>query len=232
MSGKKYRKAAELVDVTKLYALDEAISLVCKVSTSKFDGSVEVHMKLGIDPAQADQQIRKTVSLPHGTGKKLRVIAFCGDDQRKAAMDAGAVDAGKEDLITKVMEGWMEFDKVVATPDVMKDLGKVAKVLGQKGMMPNPKSGTVTTNLSSTIKDLQGGLVEFRNDKQGILHNIVGKLSFGEAKLKENLSTYLKAVSDAKPSGVKGTFIESITLAPSMGPGVHVEVNETIKSVR
>lgn len=232
MPGKKYKSALELVEAGKLYNLDDAVALVKKVSTSKFDGSVEIHLNLGINPAHADQQIRKTVSLPHGTGKKMRVIAFCNEENVKEAKAAGAIEAGKEELIAKIAEGWMEFDKVVATPDVMKDLGKIAKVLGQKGLMPNPKAGTVTTDLKGTIADVQGGMVEFRNDKQSNLHNIVGKVSFSEAQLKENISSYLNAIIESKPSSIKGTFVKSITIAPSMGPGVKIEVNETLRSVR
>jgi len=231
MKGKKYRKALELLEEGKLYTLAEAVDLAKKTSVTKFDSSVEVHMNLGIDPTQADQQLRKTVSLPHGTGKTLRVVVFCGDEKVKEAQDAGAVEAGNEELVAKVAGGWMEFDKVVATPDVMKSLGKIAKTLGQKGLMPNPKSGTVTTDVAKVVKDLQGGMVEFRNDKQGNLHNIVGKVSFSEAQLEENLKTYLKAIRESKPSGVKGTFVKSITLTTSMGPSVKLDVNETMKSL-
>ncbi|MDP4007576.1 MAG: 50S ribosomal protein L1 [Candidatus Peregrinibacteria bacterium] len=229
--GKKYKKSLELLNVEKMYTLAEAVDLAKKTSTTKFDSSVEVHMNLGIDPAQADQQLRKTVSLPHGTGKTLRVIAFCGDERVKEAKAAGAIEAGNEDLVKKIEGGWMEFDKVVATPDVMKSLGKIAKTLGQKGLMPNPKSGTVTTDIEGVVKDLQGGMVEFRNDKQGNLHNIVGKVSFSEAQLLENVGTYLKAINDARPTGIKGTFVKSITLTTSMGPGIKVEVNETLRGL-
>lgn len=229
--GKKYKKSLELLDAEKMYTLAEAVDLAKKTSTTKFDSSVEIHMNLGVDPTQADQQLRKTVSLPHGTGRTLRVIAFCGDERIKEAKAAGAIDAGNEDLVKKIEGGWMEFDKVVATPDVMKSLGKIAKTLGQKGLMPNPKSGTVTTDLEGVVKDLQGGMVEFRNDKQGNLHNVVGKVSFSEAQLIENVSTYLKAINDARPTGVKGTFVKSITLTTSMGPGIKIEVNETLRSL-
>ena len=231
MRGKKYKKALELLEEGKLHGLAEAVELAKKTSTTKFDSSVEIHMNLGIDPTQADQQLRKTVSLPHGTGKTLRVIVFCGDEKIKEATGAGAVEAGNDELITKIAGGWMEFDKVVATPDVMKNIGKIAKTLGQKGLMPNPKSGTVTTDVASVVKDLQGGMVEFRNDKQGNLHNIIGKVSFTEAQLEENLRTYLKAIRESKPSGVKGTFIKSITLTTSMGPSVKMEVTENMRSL-
>ena len=229
--GKKYKNAASLIEAEKAYALKDAVALAKKTSTTKFDASVEVHLNLGIDPVQADQQLRKTVSLPHGTGKKLRVIAFCGDERVKEAKAAGAIEAGSEELVKRIEGGWMGFDKVVATPDVMKSLGKIAKTLGQKGLMPNPKSGTVTTDIAGVVKDLQGGLVEFRNDKQGNLHNIVGKVSFSEAQLEENIRTYLQAIVEARPAGIKGVYVKSLTLTTSMGPGVKVEINETLKSL-
>ena len=229
--GKKYKNAASLIEAEKAYALKDAVALAKKTSTTKFDASVEVHLNLGIDPVQADQQLRKTVSLPHGTGKKLRVIAFCGDERVKEAKAAGAIEASSEELVKRIEGGWMGFDKVVATPDVMKSLGKIAKTLGQKGLMPNPKSGTVTTDIAGVVKDLQGGLVEFRNDKQGNLHNIVGKVSFSEAQLEENIRTYLQAIVEARPAGIKGVYVKSLTLTTSMGPGVKVEINETLKSL-
>jgi large subunit ribosomal protein L1 len=213
----------EKVDSEKLYTLEEAISLAKETSTTKFDSSVELHMNLGIDPKQADQQLRSTVALPHGTGKTVRVVAFVGDDKVKEAKDAGAIEAGSEDLIAKVEKGWLDFDKAVATPDMMKELGKIARTLGQAGMMPNPKAGTVTPDVGGAIADIMKGQVEFRNDKQGNLHNVVGKVSFDDKKLLENLQTYLKAVMDKKPSGVKGNFIKSMTLTTSMGPGIKLD---------
>lgn len=229
--GKKYTAALEKIDASKKYNLAEAIDMVLATSITKFDSSVEVHMNLGIDPKQAEQQLRSTVSLPHGTGKTVRVVAFVSEDKVKEATDAGAVFAGAESLIAKIEGGWMEFDVAVATPDMMKNLGKIARTLGQAGLMPNPKSGTVTPDVVNTISEIRKGQVEFRNDKQGNLHNVVGKVSFGAGKLNDNIKSYLKAVLDKKPSAMKGIFVRSITLASSMGPGVKVEINETLSSL-
>lgn len=222
--GKKYKAAMEELKEKEFYTLDEAVALLPKTSTTKFDASCEVHMKLGIDPKHADQIVRSTITLPHGTGKKVRIAAFVPDEKVKEAKDAGAVEAGNADLIDKVNGGWLEFDIAVATPDMMKEIGKIAKVLGQKGLMPNPKSGTVTPEPGNVISELMKGKIEFRNDKLGNLHNVFGKVSFGEDKLKENLKTYVKAVQDAKPTGVKGVYIQSITLSTSMGPGISIDV--------
>lgn len=225
--GKKYRDAKKLVD-KPLYELSEAISLLKKTSPSKFDASCEVHLKMGLDPKQADQLIRGTVAMPNGTGKKVRVIAFVPESQVKTAKTAGAIEAGADELIEKISKGWMEFDVAVATPDMMKSLGKVAKTLGQKGLMPNPKAGTVTTDPAKTIAEIEKGKVEFRLDKLANLHNIFGKISFGEEHLAENLKVFLRSIVAAKPSGAKGIYIQSITLASSMGPGIRLDVNKTL----
>lgn len=229
--GKKYRAALEKIDSAKFYELTEAVKLIKETSQTKFDGSVEIHLNLGIDTAQAEQQLRSTVSLPHGTGKKVRVIAFVSDDKVKEAKEAGAMEAGSDELIEKIEKGWLDFDTAVATPDMMKNLSKVARQLGQAGLMPNPKSGTVTPNIVQVIADLIKGQVEFRNDKQGNLHNIVGKISFDEGKLAENVAAYLKAVNDKKPAAIKGVFINSITLCSTMGPGIHLDVNKTLSAL-
>ncbi len=229
--GKKYTAALAKVEAGKLYPLSEAAALVKETSTTKFDSSIEIHLNLGIDPTQAEQMLRSTVALPHGTGKKVRVVAFVTDDKVKEALDAGAIEAGSNELIEKIEKGWLEFDTAVATPDMMKNLARVARQLGQAGLMPNPKSGTVTPNISGVIADLIRGQVEFRNDKQGNLHNIVGKASFDAKKLEENIASYLKAVSEKKPAAVKGTFINTITLCASMGPAVKVEVNATLTAL-
>lgn len=178
---------------------------------------------------QADQALRGTMNLPHGTGKKVRVAAFVPEDKVKECKDAGAVEAGSEDLIEKVNKGWLDFDIAVATPDMMKEIGKIAKTLGQKGLMPNPKSGTVTPEPGKVIGELMKGKIEYRNDKLANLHNIIGKVSFGEAKLKENLEAYIKTIVDVKPAGVKGTYIKSVTLASTMGPGIPVNLAEVSK---
>lgn len=231
LHGKKYRAASEKVDPNHKYTLEEAVKLALETSTTKFDSSVEIHMNLGIDPKQADQQLRSVVSLPHGTGKKLRVIAFTNEDMAKAAKEAGAIEAGAETLVEKIEKGWMEFDVAVATPAMMKGMGKIARQLGQAGLMPNPKSGTVTENIEATIKEIMKGQVEFRNDKLSNLHNIFGKVSFGQEKLLENLKVYLKAVQEKKPSSMKGVFINSITLTTTMGPGIKVDVNPAMQSL-
>ena len=229
--GKKYLEAAKKVDSTKLYTLDEAVKLALETATTKFDSSVEVHMNLGIDTAVAEQALRSTVALPHGTGKKVRVIAFVSEDEAKMAKDAGAIEAGAETLVDKIAGGWMDFDVAVANPAMMKSMGKIARQLGQAGLMPNPKSGTVTTDIKGTIAQIMKGQVEFRNDKQGNLHNIVGKVSFGDQKIVENVKAYLKAIMEKRPTGIKGIFVRSITLTSTMGPGVKVEVNPTIAAL-
>lgn len=229
--GKKYRAAAALLEAGKRYSLEEACALAKKTSPTKFDASVEVHLKLHIDPTQADQTVRSTVSLPHGTGKETRVIAFVTDDKVKEAKTAGAIKAGSEDLIAEIEKGFLDFDVAIATPDMMKKLGKIAKTLGQKGLMPNPKAGTVTTDVTQTIGEIRKGKVEFRNDKQGLIHNMIGRVSFTESQIVENLRVYLKNVLDHKPSGVKGTYVDSITLTTAMGPGIALDVSSTLKAV-
>jgi len=227
--GKKYREVAKLVS-EETYELAAALELLKKTSVTKFDSSCEVHMALGLDPRQADQQLRGTVALPHGTGKTVRVIAFVPESQVKAAKEAGAVEAGDEELIEKIEKGWLDFDVAVAVPDMMKKLGKIAKTLGQKGLMPNPKAGTVTPEIVKTIGEIKKGKVEFRLDKLANLHNVFGKVSFAGPELEENLKTFLRAIIDAKPAGSKGTYVKSITLATTMGPGVPVSVNEALES--
>lgn len=229
--GKKYKAAFEKIEAGKFYALEEAAALVKATATTKFDSSIEIHLNLGIDPTQAEQMIRSTVSLPHGTGKKVRVVAFVSDDRVKEAKEAGAIEAGSSELIEKIEKGWLDFDTAVATPDMMKNLAKVARQLGQAGLMPNPKAGTVTPNIGGVISDLIKGQVEFRNDKQGNLHNVVGKASFDDKKLAENIAAYLKAVNDKKPSAVKGNYMNSITLCAAMGPAVKLSVNETLSKL-
>lgn len=224
--SKKYRELKKLVD-KPAYGLRDAVTLLKKTSPTKFDASCEIHVKLGVDPKQADQIVRGTVVLPNGTGKKLRVIAFVSEANEKVAKETGAIDAGMH-LVEKIEKGWLDFDIAVATPDVMKSLGKIAKTLGQKGLMPNPKAGTVSPNVNKMIEDIMKGKVEFRADPYGILHNTFGKVSFDEAKLEENLKTFLQAIMQSKPSGAKGTYVESISLATSMGPGIHLDVSKAI----
>lgn len=229
--GKKYRDSIAKLDASKRYSLSEAAQLVKDLSTSKFDGSVEIHLNLGIDITQAEQQLRSTVSLPHGTGKTVRVVAIVSEDKVKEAKAAGAIEAGADELIEKIEKGWLDFDIAVATPDMMKNLAKVARQLGQAGLMPNPKSGTVTPDIVSKIGEVMKGQVEFRNDKLGNLHNVVGKTSFSAKQIEENVATYLKAVNEKRPGAIKGNFINSITLCPTMGPGIKVTVNETLTAL-
>lgn len=221
--GKKYRAALEKIENGKLYSTEEAVNLVKETSVTKFDSSVEIHMKLGVDPRHADQQVRGTLVLPSGTGKEVKVIAFVAEDQVKKAKEAGAIEAGSDDLIEKIAGGWMDFDVAVATPETMKKLGKIAKTLGQKGLMPNPKAGTVTTDVEKTISEIKSGKVEYRTDKFGNVHNLVGRVSFDKEKLVENLETFIKAIKDAKPSASKGTYIQSITITSTMGPGIKID---------
>jgi large subunit ribosomal protein L1 len=223
--GKKYRDSLGKINKSKVYSVEEAAKLLKELSPTKFDSTVEIHMNLRIDPTQADQVIRSTVGLPHGTGKDVRIVAFMDDSKAQEALDAGAVKAGVTELVEEIEKGWLDFDVAVATPDVMKQLGKIARTLGQKGLMPNPKAGTVTPNVAEAIAELKKGKVEFRNDKQGNLHNAIGKVSFSEEQLKDNIETYVKAIISGRPAGVKGTFIKSVTATTTMGPGIKVDVS-------
>ncbi len=222
--GKKYAEKAALVEADKRYSLDEATDLITKVSTVKFDATAEVHIKINADTSQADQLVRTTVALPNGTGKTVRIAAFVPDEQADAAKKAGADIAGISTLIPQVEQEKIDFDIAVASPDVMKDLGKVAKTLGQRGLMPNPKAGTVTQDIAKTIDELKKGRIECKMDKQGVIHAVFGKVSFGPEKLKENLEALLAAIQEAKPTGIKGVYIQSISVSPSMGPGIKVAV--------
>jgi large subunit ribosomal protein L1 len=228
--SKKYMQAQEKIQ-KEFYTLAEACALLPETAVTKFDSTCEIHMNLGIDPKHADQQLRSTVSLPNGTGREVRVVAFVDEANAKIAKAAGAVEAGLDELIEKIEGGWLEFDTAVATPDQMKKLGKIAKILGQKGLMPNPKSGTVTTEVEQTIKEIKKGKVEFRNDKQGNIHNSFGKVSFGSDKLLENAKSFIKAILDHKPAGVKGSYVNSVTLTTTMGPGVKVLVQDALSDL-
>ncbi len=229
--GKNYKKAAEMVDRNKFYTMDEACELLKKTSTTKFDASCELHVKLGVDTKVAEQLVRATVSLPKGTGKNVRVIAFVNENQVKEAKEAGAIKAGLDDLIEEISKGFMDFDVAVASPDVMKNLGKVAKTLGTKGLMPNPKAGTVSPEIGKTISELKKGRVEFRTDKQGQMHNIFGRVSFSAPDLKENLRALLKAIVDHKPAGTKGNYVQGLSVATTMGPGVRVDVSSALSEL-
>ncbi len=223
--GKKYLEALAKVDLDQLYTPEDAIALVKATSFVKFDATVEVHLRLGIDPRHADQNIRTTVALPHGTGRTVRVLVFCQGEAIQAALDAGASFAGSDDLIARVdKENFFDFDVAIASPDMMGKVGRIGRKLGPRGLMPNPKSGTIVPaeELPRTIREVKGGRVEFRNDKTGILHVGIGKLSFTPEQIRENFVTLLDAVKAAKPSGSKGVYVRSVTLTSTMGPGVPV----------
>ena len=223
--GKKYVEAAKLVDRTTLYEPAEAIALVKKTATAKFDETVEVHIRTGCDGRHADQQIRGAVVLPNGTGKTVRVLVFAKGDKVSEAEAAGADYVGGEELIPKIQnDGWLDFDVVVATPDMMGVVGRLGKVLGPKGLMPNPKAGTVTMDVAKAIADIKAGKIEYRLDKTNIVHVPVGKVSFTEEALQENFNALMEAIVKAKPSAVKGQYLRSITLTSTMGPGVKVSV--------
>jgi large subunit ribosomal protein L1 len=222
--GKKYIEAAKLVDRSVVYAPLEAAELIKQTSTVGFDSSVEVHLRLGVDPRHADQMVRGTVVLPHGTGKVVRVVVFATGEKAVEALRAGADEAGGEDLVKKIEAGWLDFDVALATPDSMGLVGKLGKILGRRGLMPNPKAGTITFDIERAVKEVKAGRVEFRTDKAGIVHVAVGKVSFDADALVDNLATLLDAINRAKPSGAKGQYLKSLTIASTMGPGIRVDV--------
>jgi large subunit ribosomal protein L1 len=221
--GKKYVEAAKLVDRTKAYEVSEALELVKKTSFVKFDASVEVAFRLGVDPRKNDQQIRGAVVLPNGTGKTQRVLVFAKGEKAKEAEAAGADYVGDEEYINKIQDGWFEFDVIVATPDMMGQVGKLGRILGPKGLMPNPKTGTVTFDVERAVKEIKAGKVEYRVDKAGNVHVAIGKVSFDTDKLKENLATVYEAILKAKPAAAKGTYVKNVTVTSTMGPGVKVD---------
>ncbi|MEG1742136.1 MAG: 50S ribosomal protein L1 [Acetivibrio sp.] len=224
--GKKYLEAAKLFDRATQYDSEEAISLIKKTAVAKFDETVEAHIRLGVDGRHADQQVRGAVVLPHGTGKKVRVLVFAKGDKVNEAEAAGADFVGGEELIPKIQnEGWFEFDVVVATPDMMGVVGRLGRVLGPKGLMPNPKAGTVTMDVTKAVKDIKAGKIEYRLDKTNIIHVPVGKASFTEEKLNENFSTLMGAIMKAKPSAAKGQYLRSVILTNTMGPGIRVNTS-------
>lgn len=221
--GKKYVEAAKLIDRATLYDAAEAISLVKKSAVAKFDETVEAHIRLGVDGRHADQQVRGAVVLPHGTGKTVKVLVFAKGDKVAEAEAAGADFVGGDELIPKIQnEGWLDFDVVVATPDMMGVVGRLGRVLGPKGLMPNPKSGTVTMDVTKAINDIKAGKVEYRLDRANIIHVPIGKASFTEEQLSDNFQTLIDAINKAKPSSLKGTYLKSVAIAPTMGPGVKV----------
>jgi len=223
--GKKYKEALKLIEEGKLYAAKEAVEIVKKTATAKFDETIELHVRLGVDPKYADQQVRGAVVLPHGTGKTKRVLVFAKGEKVKEAEDAGADFVGSDEMVTKIQGGWLEFDVAVATPDMMGTVGRLGKVLGPRGLMPNPKLGTVTMDLTKAISEIKAGKVEYRTDKAGNVHCPIGKASFDEAKLLENYQTLIDTLNRAKPAAAKGQYMKSITVSSTMGPGVPVALN-------
>ena len=221
-TGKKYRNVREKVE-QRDYALAEAISFLKESSYARFDETLEIAMRLGVDPKHADQMVRGTVVLPHGTGKKVSILVFAAGEKMKEAEEAGADHVGGEELAKKIQDGWLDFDAVVSTPDMMRVVGRLGRLLGPRGLMPNPKSGTVTFEVAKAVQDIKAGKVEFRVDKAGVLHAPLGKLSFEVDQLKENTESMLKAVMRAKPSAAKGKYVQGISLSSTMGPGLRVE---------
>lgn len=221
--GKKYVDSAKLIDRAKLYDTTEALELCVKTGSAKFDESVEIHVKLGVDSRHADQQVRGAIVLPNGTGKSVRVVAICKGDNEKAAQAAGAEYVGAEDLVQKIQnEGWVDFDVLITTPDMMGLVGRLGKVLGPRGLMPNPKAGTVTPDIGKAVTEAKAGKIEYRLDKTNIIHCVIGKVSFGAEKLQANFDALLEAIIKAKPAAAKGQYIKSCVVASTMGPGVKI----------
>ena len=227
--GKNYKESAKLVDRATLYEAKDAFELVTKASRAKFDETVELHVKLGVDGRHADQQVRGAIVLPNGTGKSVRVLVFCKDDRKEEAMSAGADYAGGMDLVEKIQkENWFEFDTVIASPDMMGTVGRLGKLLGPKGLMPSPKAGTVTPNIANAVREAKAGKIEYRLDKTNIIHCPIGKVSFGADKLFENYSALITAIIKAKPAAAKGQYIRSCVTASTMGPGVKINAQKQL----
>lgn len=227
--GKKYNESAKLVEHAKLYDTAEALDLACKTATAKFDETIECHIRLGVDSRHADQQVRGAVVLPNGTGKSVKVMVFAKGDKVQAALDAGAEYAGGEEYVQKIMsEGWMDFDVVIASPDMMGVIGKLGKVLGPRGLMPNPKAGTVTPDVAKAVNEAKAGKIEYRLDKTNIIHCPIGKASFGVEKLGENFDTLMGAIIKAKPAAAKGQYVKSCVVTATMGPGVKINTAKFI----
>ncbi len=229
--GKKTTAAKENIDRSKRYSLDEGCELVTKMSFTKFDETVEVAARLGVNPRHADQMIRSSCALPHGTGKSVRVVVFAKGERAAEATEAGADVVGAEDLVTKIQEGWLDFDSAIATPDMMGLVGRLGRILGPRNLMPNPKVGTVTMNVSKAVSELKAGRIDFRTEKTGIVHAPIGKVSFGHAKLQENLMALLDTLHRLKPATAKGKYFKSVTLSSTMGPGVRLDTNEVSAAV-
>ena len=224
--SKRMKENEKKIDKEKLYSIEEAVKILKQSARIKFDETVEIAVRLGIDPKQTDQTVRGTVSLPYGTGKTKKVVVIAKGEKVKEAETAGADFFGSEDMIEKISKGWMDFDAIVATPDIMKDLAKLGKLLGPRGLMPNPKTGTVTFDIAKTVKEIKAGRVEFKNDPQGIVHSAVGKLSFDENKLVENVKAIISQIISLKPASSKGQYIKSTAISSTMGPGIKVKIEE------
>ena len=223
--GKKYLESRKKVNREAKYSLDEALDLLKGTAKAKFDETIEVAMRLGVDPKYPDQQVRGSVVLPHGTGKSVRVVVFAKGEKAKEAQEAGADLVGSDELVAKVQGGWLDFDKAVATPDMMGAVGKIGKILGPRGLMPNPKVGTVTFDVGKAVRDLKGGKVEFKVEKSGTLHAGIGKASFGTEKIRENFMAFFEAINKAKPSAAKGTYIKTLAISSTMGPGIKINAS-------
>jgi large subunit ribosomal protein L1 len=225
-NGKSYRAALAKVDRNQRYLLEDTLRLVKETARAKFDETVEMAVRLGVDPRQADQNVRGTVTLPHGMGKAVRVLAFAKGDKEREAQEAGADFVGSDELIKRISEGWFDFDKAVATPDMMGSVGRIGKVLGPRGLMPNPRTGTVTMDIGKAIKEIKAGKLEFRVDKAGIVHVPVGKASFGAEQLIDNAKSVLLSILRAKPASAKGNYVRGVTLSTTMGPGIKVDLSQ------
>jgi large subunit ribosomal protein L1 len=226
MAGKKYRAAAEQVDRDKFYSLEEAVELAKKISYAKFDETVEVDMWLGVDPRKADQMVRGTVVLPNGLGKNKRVVVIASAEKFAEAKDAGADEVGGDDIVAKIKGGWLDFDALIATPDMMRAVGQLGKILGPRGLMPNPKTGTVTNDVGRAVTETKAGKIEFRVDKTGVIHAPVGKVSFDQQKLVENAKSLIDAIIRSKPQTSKGKYVKNATMSSTMGPGIRLNTNE------
>lgn len=224
MAGKKFKKSMGLVDAQKKYAVEEAFNILDKMEKAKFDETVDVAIRLGVDPKQSDQMVRGAIALPHGLGKDVKVVVFAKGEKEKEAKDAGADEVGSDDLVAKIQGGWMAFDKAIATPDMMGVVSKIGKILGPRGLMPNPKVGTVTFDIGRAVKEAKAGRVEFKVEKAGIVHAAIGKRSFGAKKLRENFVALFEAIVKAKPSSSKGTYIRSVAVTSTMSPGIRLNV--------
>jgi len=229
--GKNYRNAVKAFDAAVAYELPESVKLALEASYAKFDETVDVAIKLGVDPKYSDQMVRGAVTLPHGLGKDVRVAAFCQGDKEAEAREAGADAVGGDELVQQIKDGWLEFDKAVATPDMMAKVGQIGRVLGPRGLMPNAKTGTVTFDIGAAVKELKAGKVEFKVDKAGILHAPLGKVSFGPEKIMDNLKALMEQVIRLKPSAAKGTYLKSLTVATTMGPGVKIDTTSVQKYI-